>query len=669
MKRIAIDESNLTAGASLISSDGGSYTLSLSKNGAGFDLTEIASRTERYLSFRAAVLETHSVPLNLLVYARGERAPAFTVRFGLLPSVDASVKIDMSWLEAGELFPEALPGTLKIVCHGHRVDRSEIERVVLSSMASFHDIKIRFSDIMLSDTPPVSEALPDVKLVDRFGQSSWKSWDGKTTDVEQLRDCLLRQADEADGAYPFDDWTEYGGWKSKRLGVGTGYFTKCKDNGRWWLVDPSGYAFFSMGPDCVGLGGDCRIDGVENWLERLPDRDDPVYGSLYFERPERRRSSGRRLKTFSFFRANLYRALGDGWYGTWRSMLTGQLKLHGMNTLGNWTDGDLLGTTGIPYVTSLSRFPSTKINIFRDFPDVFSDEYADNAKECAMSLAARKDDPYMIGYFLRNEPAWAFVDNLVLADEVLYNPAPTACKRRLIETLRGKYGTIENLNAAWGSSFGGFDELNERQRGVSRLSDAASRDMHEFSKEMLRAYVGIPSRECRRVDTNHMILGMRWAWISDPDLVTGWENFDVFSINCYAVDPTGAIQRVVDLGVDLPVMIGEFHFGALDAGLPSTGLEAVENQTERGVAYQYYVESVASHPYGVGCHYFQCYDQFTLGRFDGENYNIGLFDICSRVYPEMMKKVRECSGRVYKIADGIEPRGGRRPKSIPMIAF
>ncbi len=25
----------------------------------------------------------------------------------------------------------------------------------------------------------------------------------------------------------------------------------------------------------------------------------------------------------------------------------------------------------------------------------------------------------MIGYFLRNEPSWAFVDNLVLADEVL----------------------------------------------------------------------------------------------------------------------------------------------------------------------------------------------------------------------------------------------------------
>ena len=159
------------------------------------------------------------------------------------------------------------------------------------------------------------------------------------------------------------------------------------------------------------------------------------------------------------------------------------------------------------------------------------------------------------------------------------------------------------------------------------------------------------------------------SWISDPDLVTGWDCFDVFSINCYAVNPTASIQRVVDLGVDLPVMIGEFHFGALDAGLPATGLEGVADQYERGVAYRYYCESVAAHPYGVGCHYFQCYDQFTLGRFDGENYNIGLFDICSRVYPEMMNEIRDCAGSIYLVADGKKERTSTKPATIPMIAY
>lgn len=275
----------------------------------------------------------------------------------------------------------------------------------------------------------------------------------------------------------------------------------------------------------------------------------------------------------------------------------------------------------------------------------------------------------MIGYFLRNEPMWAFVDNLVLADEVLYNPARTVCKEKLIDFLKNRYGSIESLNMAWRSSFDEFECLYQRQKAVSKWSAAAKEDMREFSRRMMRAYIEIPARACRQVDPNHMILGMRWAWISNPDLVAGWENFDVFSINCYAVDPTEKIQGIVDLGVDLPIMIGEFHFGALDAGLSATGLEGVENQTERGIAYRYYCEHVASHPNGVGCHYFQCYDQFVLGRFDGENYNIGLFDICSCAYSEMMEQIRECSKGIYSIADGKAERSGRKPRSIPMVAY
>lgn len=341
----------------------------------------------------------------------------------------------------------------------------------------------------------------------------------------------------------------------------------------------------------------------------------------------------------------------------------------GMNTLGNWSDQRLFENTPIPYVTSLPEFPETKKKIFRDFPDVLSDEYKENAKNNAKALAARKYDPMMIGYFLRNEPSWAFVDNLVLADEVLYNPERTVCKEKLIAALKEKYQTVEALNTAWNTKFNDFDDLYQPIRDASAKSEAAKEDQKTFSKEMLRAYVEIPSKACREVDPNHMILGMRWAWISDPDLATGWENFDVFSINCYAVDPTEAISHVVELGVDLPVMIGEFHFGALDTGLSATGLEGVLTQKDRGKAYRYYCERVAAHPNGVGCHYFQCYDQFVLGRFDGENYNIGLFDICSRPYQDMASYVKQCSEAMYEISDGTKVPTDEKAESIPMIAY
>ena len=72
-------------------------------------------------------------------------------------------------------------------------------------------------------------------------------------------------------------------------------------------------------------------------------------------------------------------------------------------------------TTEIPYVTSLPEFPTTKQNIFRDFPDVFNEEYEETAKKNAQELAHIVPAHYswMIGYFLRNEPSWAFVCNLV----------------------------------------------------------------------------------------------------------------------------------------------------------------------------------------------------------------------------------------------------------------
>ncbi|MDR3161729.1 MAG: hypothetical protein LBU28_08960 [Spirochaetaceae bacterium] len=38
-------------------------------------------------------------------------------------------------------------------------------------------------------------------------------------------------------------------------------------------------------------------------------------------------------------------------------------------------------------------------------------------------------------------------------------------------------------------------------------------------------------------------------------MMSGWEHFDVFSINCYSFDPTADMDFVKDAGVDLPILI------------------------------------------------------------------------------------------------------------------
>ena len=62
-------------------------------------------------------------------------------------------------------------------------------------------------------------------------------------------------------------------------------------------------------------------------------------------------------------------------------LLSQALVYYITKTLGNWSSDELFGTTEIPYVTSLPEFPTTKQNIFRDFPDVFNEEYEETAKK------------------------------------------------------------------------------------------------------------------------------------------------------------------------------------------------------------------------------------------------------------------------------------------------
>lgn len=674
MLKLEISNEMLTEGVRLVTDNnvGGEdeCLLQTEASGGGICLPWPHKYSQRYLTLKLKVLQKHSAAFHLLLYSEESAdEPVMTVRFGILPDVETLVYFDRAWLDGHVLFPESIPGELKIVCHGSRISPEKVTRAELRTLPTAHGLTVRISALTLCDEFPGEYVLPEKKLVDQFGQNKQKEWPGKIKDLGQMKDVLHKQTEEQEAGYPFGNWSVYGGFKEKKLGDGTGFFTKYKKDGRWWLADPEGYAFFSAGPDCVGASADARVDGVEKWLDWLPDRNDPEYKDMFTESGGNDQEKRRTAVMFSFLQANLYRALGADWYDKWQKIIVGQLKKYGMNTLGNWSDSRLFGSTGIPYVTSLPEFPDTKQKIFRDFPDVLSREYVLNAERCAQVLASRKDDPWMIGYFLRNEPSWAFVDNLVLADEVLHNPDRSVCKEELIAWLKERYGSIEELNRQWGVSMENFAKLYEPQEQVSKWSEAACRDMKEFSRKLLRAYVGLPAEACRRVDGNHMILGMRWAWISDPDLVSGWENFDVFSINCYAQDPTSSIENIVGLGVDLPVMIGEFHFGALDAGPTATGLEGVASQQDRGRAYRYYCERVAAHPYGVGCHYFQCYDQFVLGRFDGENYNIGLFDVCSRPYPEMMEQVKACSAEIYRIAAGEKEPTREKAETIPMIAY
>jgi len=65
-----------------------------------------------------------------------------------------------------------------------------------------------------------------------------------------------------------------------------------------------------------------------------------------------------------------------------------------------------------------------------------------------------------------------------------------------------------------------------------------------------------------------------------------------------------------------------------------------------------YVEDAAANPWCVGTHWFTLYDQSALGRGVGENYNIGIMDVCNKPYEELVKVARFTHEKIYDIAVG-----------------
>jgi hypothetical protein len=96
----------------------------------------------------------------------------------------------------------------------------------------------------------------------------------------------------------------------------------------------------------------------------------------------------------------------------------------GLNTIANWSDASLGRTKGKPYVATLSRWGFEARTM--GMPDVYAPDYNEKVNEAAARQCAQlKNDPYLIGYFVGNEPPWPGRERMVtiLKDETLMKAA------------------------------------------------------------------------------------------------------------------------------------------------------------------------------------------------------------------------------------------------------
>jgi hypothetical protein len=392
---------------------------------------------------------------------------------------------------------------------------------------------------------------------------------------------------------------QYGGLTEK-LTRATGFFRTEKIDGKWWFIDPLGHLFLATGINGVSPGDYTRTKSREYIFAEMPIQE--------FIRGEDGKNPNISLGLW-----NQYRHYGKEWKKKWKEETVRKMRTWGFNAI-NWS---------VPYLNDQVVYAKFLYGWGIEegtmgFPDVYSEAFEKKADKVASEQCAPlKNDPFMLGYFLGNEPVFPGEESLVVD-----------------AFLKGKdTKTKEKLKA-----FLAEGDTPERRKA--------------FVHDAYRYFLEVVVQAIKKYDTNHLILGMRFGNLNiSDDVIKTAEIFDVFSFNRYTYKlPVKKLDHVYEL-LDLPILVGEFHFGVPGKGL-CPGLVKVPDQQARGKAYRNYVENAFAHPAVVATFWYRWRDQPVTGRNDGENYNIGMVDGTDLMYRDHIKAVMQTHQRVYKVHKG-----------------
>lgn len=433
-------------------------------------------------------------------------------------------------------------------------------------------IHCRISNMRLMGAPDFARHVPAqsyLPFVDQFGQYAHGQWKYKVKSYGELRADLADELGKLQAAP--SSWDEYGGWANGPQLEASGSFRTEKIEGKWWLITPSGHLFYSLGINVVKTDSD-----APNGYAHPEWYASKAQSSMSFPTWNLREKFGK-----TNFKADYY------------DFVLRRLDSWGINTLGNWSDGELTKLGRKPYMIVAVSKPEGLPYLSGGFYDTLDATFAEKMKVAVSNafavagsaLAQAVTDPMCIGFFIDNELSFP-------SDSAYFEPYFKACKEAITAAAPGKLYL--------GCRFKGL-------RNSDALWNAAA----------------------------------RWC--------------DVISVNSYVnsvavfTDGNYAAPKF-----DRPVLHSEFHFGTMHRGMFSAGLCPVGDQCERGRNYRRVVEGALRHPLFVGSHWFQYRDQPLVGRGDGENYQIGFVDVCDRPYQKLVEATRTIGETMYATRYGEE---------------
>ena len=531
------------------------------------------------------------------------------------------------------------------------IDPSRITQLVIFVCEPRADHLFDIRDIRATGTyqPPtawIKDADQFFPFIDAFGQYRHKDWPGKVKSVADLKARREAEAKELTRRPGPKNWDKFGGWAAGPRLPATGFFRAEKVKGKWWLVDPEGRLFFSHGIDCVRMLDTTPIEERASWFADFPG-DQPEFAAFRSHGYALKgHYAGRSPECFCFAGANLARKYGSDWGQAYPQVIHKRLRSWGLNTIANWSDGATYRLRLTPYTDTIGSGNAKQIEgsegYWGKFPDVFDPSFADGLRG---SMAGKRNDsagdPWCIGYFSDNEMSWG--DDVSLALGALNSPAEQVAKQIFVADLKATYGDIEKLNQAWGTRHATWEALLQSREMPDKSK--AKQDLAAFYTHTAEQYFRTVREVLKAVAPNQLYLGCRFAGANARAAAAAAKYCDVVSYNLYQRD---VADFQFDGGADVPLIIGEFHFGALDRGMFHTGLVPTASQQARAEAYKQYVLGALHHPQFVGCHWFQYCDEPTTGRvYDEENYQIGFVDIADTPYAETIAASREVGERLY----------------------
>jgi len=487
-------------------------------------------------------------------------------------------------------------------------------------------------------------------ILDEFGQLIRKEWHGKTHSLEELKKSGETEGKDLSANNAPADWDRFGGRLKGPQLKGTGSFRTEKIDGKWWLIDPEGRLFWSHGIGTVMLDEATPVTDREHYFSALPDST--KFKDFYFINNYSPKGyyKGRSMKEFKSYAFNLYKKYGDNWKDNSNNLAHKRLKSWGMNTIGGWSDPAIFNMGQTPYTETLSsnsRRIEGSEGQWGKFPDPFDKSLAEAIVAGIEHIKKSITDPYCIGYFVDNELYWG--DNSYMAKAVIQSPENQPAKLAMGVFLKEKYNSISELNKVWKTDFRSWNDFLVNRK----LPNADNQDIYEFSEVIANTYFKVIKGTLKKVSPNKLYLGCRFDFHYYPveDSTINWivdiaaKHCDVVSFNRYRYSAAELKSGLTDK----PVMIGEWHMGALDRGMLHFSLRYADDQKNRAEMYDYYLNSCLKNPYIVGAHWFEYVDEPVLGRFDGENYNTGFLDVCDDPYPEMVAASRKIGNNMYTI--------------------